>query len=109
MTTRFVAVRDNVTADDALAAVRTSPDVESFHYVYVVDADGPSQGGGVGQAACERAARDGGVDDNENRRRRGPRSTRTRRASRELVRKYDFSAVPVVDGDNRIARHSDVR
>ncbi len=101
MTTRFIAVREGLTADEALTVVRRSPDVESFHYVYVTDEQGRLKGvvsarqlltAPVGTPISKIMETDvvsARVDEDQE-------------TVATLVAKHDFSAVPVVDGDERM-------
>lgn len=101
MTTRFVAVRAESTTDGALAAVRGAPDLEAFHYVYVTDEEGVLKGVVTARTLVA-----------------SPHSTRVAEIMEDdvvsvytnedqetvaaLVRKYNFSALPVVDRAGRL-------
>lgn len=101
MTTRFVTVHGENTTDEALAAVRAEPDLEAFHYVYVVDEKDALKGVVTARSLVA-----------------SPPSTRVAEIMEDnvvsvytdedqetvaaLVRKYNFSALPVVDRVGRL-------
>ena len=102
MTTRFIAVRETATADDALARVRSSPDVEGFHYVYVTDDAGRLKGV-VSAKGLISAPQGAAMSDVMNREVASVRVDEDRTHVAAAVRKYRIEAVPVVDLDGRLA------
>ncbi len=102
MTTHFVAVRQDTSADEALAAVRAHPDLEAFNYVYAVDEQRRLKGVVTARELLKAPAGTRlsdimetdvvsvGVDEDQE-------------TAAGLVSKYNFSAMPVVDTKGRIA------
>ncbi len=101
MTTHFVAVTEDDTIDQALSAVRTNPNLETFHYVYVTDAQGRLTGvvsardlvasppdTPVGRIMKTDIVKVDTKEDQE--------------SVAALVRKYNLSSVPVVDDEQRL-------
>lgn len=101
MTTHFVAVTDNATTDEALAAVRANEALEAFHYVYVTDARRRLTGVVTARnlVASPRGARvDSIMEDDVV----SVRTDEDQETVASLVHKYNFSAIPVVNEARRL-------
>ena len=101
MTTRFVAVNENSTTDEALAAVRGEPDLEAFHYVYVLDGEGVLKGVVTARSLVASApgTRVGEIMEDDV---VSVFTDEDQETVAALVRKYNFSALPVVNRSTRL-------
>ncbi len=102
MTTRFLAVREDTTAQQAIDRIREAGDeLEAIFYLYVTDEKGHLRGvvpvRRLVAASADRACRELMVED--------PVSVRAEADQEEvaqIVARYNLLAVPVVDADTRI-------
>jgi magnesium transporter len=102
MTTEFVAVSDELTAEECIAALRRlEPDAESIYYVFVVDADEHLQGvlslRDLIVAPPERPIREIMIRDVV-----GVQPETGQKEVAAVISKYNLLAVPVVDEEHRL-------
>ncbi|HBT20292.1 MAG TPA: magnesium transporter [Peptococcaceae bacterium] len=102
MTTEYVAIPKDITAGKAIEILRkTAPDAETIYYVYVVD----SQNRLVGVISLRElivADPDTLIEDIMHKKVISVSVDMDQEEVAEVVSKYDFLAVPVVDHDNRL-------
>lgn len=101
MTTRFVAVKKVTTVEEALAQVRGNTELETFHYVYVVDDEG-HLGGVVTARAMVASPGATSVADIMETDVVSVRTKEDQETVASLVRKYNLTALPVVDDADRL-------
>lgn len=101
MTTDYIALRENITVETAVEAIRKRPKVEMIHYVYVVDEPGHLVG--VASLYSLILAKEGTplfeVMDSD------PIRVKVDIDQEEVARttaNYDLLAVPVIEHDNRL-------
>jgi magnesium transporter len=102
MTTEFVSVREDVTAQEAIEILRaTAPDAETVYYVYVVDKENRLVGVVSLRELILSAPTTRVADIMRTEVVRVDVNTDQEEVAR-IVAKYDFLAVPVVDARNRL-------
>lgn len=102
MTTEYVAVKEDVTAQEAIEIIRaTAPDAETVYYVYVVDKENRL----VGVVSLRELILSAPPTKVADIMRTEVVSVNVNTDQEEVARivaKYDFLAVPVVDGNNKL-------
>lgn len=102
MTTDFIAVPPDATADETIQQLRdVSPEIETIYYVYVVSEEGLIEGV-LSLRELIISPGDRRVGDMVSRDVIRVRPEQDQEEVAEVISKYDLLAVPVVDGNNRM-------